>query len=296
MSDNAVIRIRKQREREALLASYVAMNSLELAVSKNADELPAGVRASVVRVLDNKIAIEDQFDQLNLLSDAAACVLVKDIQAYSEMAAMDDHIYSKEDTNNSTSKGNTDSKASNNRCCEVLKDKPTNEDAAGIANNTDKNECDFNVCQGQAATSNNDIATALISSILLEAMKHVSHSMIAKKESSFKAKARCNDGKVVGASMKPWSQVSESSDVNPFEAYQYMYSDDLYDNETENDNLLETQQSAAPPHYSDAVATLELLSKDARLNSILHSSGKCYTLPRDFRHLSSGGSSKFGVK
>jgi hypothetical protein len=82
MSDNDMIRLRKQREREALAASYVTMNSLELAVSKYADDLSEAVHMAIKAALHNKASIEDKFTHVRKVSAAAHCVLLQHLDLY----------------------------------------------------------------------------------------------------------------------------------------------------------------------------------------------------------------------
>ena len=82
MKDNEVIKLRKKRAKEAVEASYLTMNSVELAVSKYVNELPDTATMALKRVLLNEKSIDDQEKQSALISSASHCVLLQHIDKY----------------------------------------------------------------------------------------------------------------------------------------------------------------------------------------------------------------------
>ena len=82
MSDNDTIRLRKQREVEEEELSYVTMNPLELASSKNMEELPESVYVIIKHALRNKASVEDLKLHIREVSCAARCGLLKHMEYY----------------------------------------------------------------------------------------------------------------------------------------------------------------------------------------------------------------------
>mgnify|MGYP003385276149 CR=1 FL=1 len=82
MADNEIVHLRKQREEEALHASYLTMNSLELAASKHADEVPARLHVAIQHALKSKAALEDQVLHIRHVSAASQCGLLQHLELY----------------------------------------------------------------------------------------------------------------------------------------------------------------------------------------------------------------------